>query len=410
MTAIASAVVPITGGELARARQYLYGGLAWGVGAEVWTLVLLAFAYYSGASAALAAWLGRKMPRWAVASGVTAALMIYGLTGLLPFSFYVDHVRERRFGFEHLGVAAWLAQWAAASLLTVIAAVVVATIAYVWAGRGWSEAQPRLGALGPPGRGEHKRDARPGRAGARANYWWLKMWVVMAAAVVVAVALEPVVIEPLFNHFTPVRNAALRTDIEALARRAGIPNAHIYEMDASRQSAHTNAYVVGILGSQRIVLYDTMIARQPPAEIEFVVGHEIGHYVLHHLWKGVGFTVALLLGWFALLGWIFPRLSRGESGADVAALPLVLLILVALVYLSAPATNGFSRWEEHQADAYGLQLTPAPCAAVASFEREERTDLIYPDPPGWMVWWFFNHPDQQERINFARQACLARPQ
>jgi Zn-dependent protease with chaperone function len=395
MTAIASAVVPITGAELARARQYLYGGLAWGVGAEVWTLVLLAFAYYSGASAALAAWLGRKMPRWAVASGVTAALMIYGLTGLLPFSFYVDYGRERRFGFEHLGVAAWLAQWAAASLLTVIAAVVVATIAYAWVGRGMSE---------------HKRDARPGRAGARAQRWWLKMWVVMAAAVVVTVALEPVVIEPLFNHFTPVRNAALRTDIEALARRAGIPNAHIYEMDASRQSAHTNAYVVGILGSQRIVLYDTMIARQPPAEIEFVVGHEIGHYVLHHLWKGVGFTVVLLLGWFALLGLIFPRLSRGESGADVAALPLVLLILVALVYLSAPATNGFSRWEEHQADAYGLQLTPAPCAAVASFEREERTDLIYPDPPDWMVWWFFNHPDQQERINFARQACLARPQ
>ncbi|HVB40028.1 MAG TPA: M48 family metalloprotease [Terriglobales bacterium] len=412
MTGISSVVVPITGAELARARQYLYGGLAWGVGAEVWTLVLLAFAYYSGASAAVAAGLRRWTPRrWAVDSGVTAALMIYGLIGLLPFSFYVDFVRERRFGFEHLGTAAWLAEWAESSVVTVITAVVVATIAYAWVGRRPSEAQRRLGALGPPSRRQHKRDARLGRAGARANYWWLKLWVVMAAAVVVAVAVEPVVIEPLFNDFTPVRNAALRTDIEALARRAGIPHAHIYEMDASRQSAHTNAYVVGILGSQRIVLYDTMIARQPPAEIEFVVGHEIGHYVLHHLWKGVGFTVALLLGWFAIMGWIFPRLSRGESGADVAALPLVLLILVTLVYLSAPVTNGFSRWEEHQADAYGLRLTPAPCAAVASFVREERTDLIYPDPPGWMVEWFFNHPDQQERINFASQACLAaRPQ
>lgn len=363
--------------ELARARQYLYGGLAWGVAAQVWTLALLAFAYYSGASAAVAGWLRRRLRwRWLGAAGLTAALFVYGLIGLLPFSFYADFVRERRFGFEHLSVAAWFAEWAGASAVTVIAAVVVASIAYAWVER------------------------RPRR-------WWLKMWAVMAVAVVVAVAIDPIVVEPLFNRFTPVRNTALRADIEALARRAGIPNAQIDEMDASRQSAHTNAYVVGILGSQRIVLYDTMIAHQPPAEIEFVVGHEIGHYVLHHLWKGVGFTLALMLGWFAVLGWLLPRWGRGEHGSDVAALPLVLLILVGLVYLSAPVTNGFSRWEEHQADAYGLQLTPAPCSAVTSFEREEQTDLIYPDPPGWVVWWFFSHPDQQSRINFARQFCRA---
>ncbi|HET9783822.1 MAG TPA: M48 family metalloprotease, partial [Terriglobales bacterium] len=225
---------------------------------------------------------------------------------------------------------------------------------------------------------------------------------VLAAAVVVSVALDPVVIEPLFNRFTPVTNPEIRTDLEQLARKAGIPNARILEMNASRQSAHTNAYVVGILGSQRIVVYDTLLQTQTPAEVEFVVGHEIGHYVLHHLWKGVAFTLALLFALLALTGWLYPRWSRGRSPADPAGLALLLFILLAALFLVSPFTNGFSRWEEHQADAFGLRLSGQAAAAVTGFQREEHTDLIDPDPPAWVVWWFFNHPSQQQRIDFAR--------
>ena len=379
------AAVPIGGDELARARQYLYGGLAWGVAAQLWLLALLAFAFFSGASRAWAAWLRRRFsPSWTVA-GVAVALFMFVLAGLLPFDLYRGYVREGWFGFQHQSLSAWLGQWTISAAVTTLVALIVIELVYAWL--------RTLRALrGPVPSG-----------------WWLRMWAVVVIAVVVAVAVDPLVIEPLFNRFSPVEDAGLRSEISNLAGRAGIPHARILTVNASKQSGHTNAYVVGLLGSQRIVLYDTLLKHQSPAEIAFVVGHEIGHYVLHHLWKGVGFTAALLLGLFALAGWLYPRWSGGLAPGDIAGLPLLLLLLVGLLYLAAPATNGFSRWEEHQADAYGLRLTPEPCAAVSSFVQEEKTDLIYPDPPRWVVWWFFTHPDQQQRIDFARQFCHSGP-
>jgi len=399
MLTMGAGVAPLSPAELDRARQYLYGGLAWGTASSLWMLACLAAAYFSGLTTTFQGWLDQRLSSpWARTAAATAALFAAVLAALLPFSFYLGFVRERAYGFQHLGVGAWFAQWAVSVALDIGAGLVVTAIAYGWLRR---------------------------RRGPR---WWIKIWIVLAVAVVVSVALDPVLIEPLFNRFTPVSNPAVRAGLEQLARRAGIPHARILEMDASRQSAHTNAYVVGILGTQRIVVYDTLLRTQTPAEIEFVVGHEIGHYVLHHLWKGVAFTLALLFGLLALTGWLYPRWSRGRSRPGLSAIPgrlsvsgslgvagrgpapiddpaglaLLLLILLGALFLAVPLTNGFSRWEEHQADAYGLRLSGQAAAAVAGFQREEHTDLIDPDPPGWIVWWFFNHPSQQQRIEFAR--------
>ncbi len=386
MVQAASGVAPLSAAELARARQYLYGGIAWSVASEFWMLALLAAAYFSGVTARFRTWLEKAISHqpsaisrhsasaWAVTALVTAALFTVILGLLLPFDFYISYHRERVFGFQHLAMGAWFGQWVTALVLTVVVGVMVASIGYAWVRK---------------------------RGGPR---WWVKFWIVVSVAVVLAVAIDPLVIAPLFNQFTVVQNPEIRADIEALARKAGIPHAAILEMNASHDSAHANAYVVGILGSQRIVVYDTLLREETPAEIEFTVSHEIGHYVLHHLWKGIVFTIGLLFVLFAMLGWWFPRwaaIAKGDSPADPAALPLILLILLGLLFLASPATNGFSRWEEHQADAFGIRLSQKPRAAVSGFEKEEHTDLIYPDPPGWMVWFFFNHPSQQARINFS---------
>lgn len=376
MMSPANGLAPLSAVELQRAHRYLYGGLAIGVAAQLWLLALLAWAYWSGASDRLAVWLRRRGFTGAAANAAMAALVLgYGLVGLLPFSLWLGYIRERQFDFTREGVGAWLGSWGQSALITLVAGVAVVVVAYGWAGR------------------------RPG------GRVWLRFWVVVTAAAILAVAADPVVIQPLFHRFSPVRDPEVRAEIADLARRAGIPHAAIYEMDASRQSSHTNAYVEGILGSERIVVYDTLLQQQSRPEIAFVVGHEIGHYVLHHLWKGIAFTAVYLLGLCALLGWLFPRWSRGRPLSDVATLPLALLILLGAYYFSAPLPNGFSRWEEHQADAYGLRLTGEGCAAVASFEREERTDLIDPDPGGLVVWWFFTHPSQQRRIEFAARYC-----
>lgn len=377
MLAPTTTVAPLSPLELARARDYLYGDLIWGTVAQLWLLALLAWTFFSGWTRRARQWLGARWTRrWAVVAAVQIGLFAFVLALELPFDFYLDFWRERAFGFMHLTAAAWLGEWLTSSLFTIAAGFIVVEIAYAWLARG-----------------------------APARRWWLKLWTVVAVAIVVAVALQPVLIAPQFNHFEPVQDATVRAALERLAARAGIPHAHIYEMNASLQSGHTNAYVVGLLGSQRIVVYDTLLAQQTLPEIEFTVGHEIGHYVLNHLWKGVGFTLALLLGFFALLGWLYPRWSQGVAPSDIAGLPLLLLILLGLLFLAQPATNAFSRWEEHQADAYGLRLSGQPCAAATGFEREEHTDLIYPDPPRWVVWWSFNHPSQQSRIDFALRGC-----
>ncbi|MGH9466626.1 MAG: M48 family metalloprotease [Terriglobales bacterium] len=384
MVASPFGVAPLTPAELARARQYLYGGLAWGVASQCWMFALLAAAYFGGCTEAFRSWLERRIKSaWAITALVTAALFAVVLGLLLPFDFYIAYHRERVFGFQHLTVAAWFGQWGISLVLTTVVGVIAASVAYAWMRRTSTGARPRAG--GP--------------------VWWMKIWIVLAVGVVLGVAVDPILIAPLFHRFTPLPNGPVRTEIEQLARKAGIPHAEILVVNASADSAHTNAYVVGILGSQRIVIYDTLLHDETPAEIEFTVGHEIGHYVLHHLWKGIAFTVALLWVFCAILGWLYPKWavrSRGRSPWDPAGVPLILLILLGLLFLAAPATNGFSRWEEHQADAYGLRLSQQPRGAITGFEREEHTDLIYPDPPGWIIWWFFTHPSQQERIDFAR--------
>src|SRR6185369_14425185 len=106
---------------------------------------------------------------------------------------------------------------------------------------------------------------------------------------------------PLFNTFPPLKDQALKERIISLAHREGIPADDVYEVDASRQSLHDNAYVVGLLGTQRIALYDTLLSSYEPAEIEFVMGHEMGHYVLNHVWKGVGLAAGVvILGFFLI--------------------------------------------------------------------------------------------------------------
>ena len=366
--------------ELARARQYFYGDLIGGVLSEAWLLASLAVIFYSRASQRWQSWLERRgLPAgWRLNAAVFSAVLAAVLVAQFPFSLWLDFFREREFGFQHLRLANWMAQWAESLVVTVVVGTIAATLAYAVLGR---------------------RQPVPRR-------WWLRLWAVAAVMTVVAVAIDPVVIEPLFNHFTPMTNRVEAERIRALAARAGIPDARVLVMDASHQSAHTNAYVNGILGSQRIVVYDTLLREQSPAEIDFVVAHEIGHYLLHHLWKGVGFTLVYMLGLFALLGWLYRRWSGGLSVRQPAALPLVLLILVGAYYLSAPLPNGFSRWEEHQADVYGLHLTGDRAAAAASFVREEHSDLVYPDPPEWIVWWFFNHPSQEQRLKYVANARL----
>ncbi|HZT73290.1 MAG TPA: M48 family metalloprotease [Terriglobales bacterium] len=370
---------------LALAKRYWYGGLFWGVMAKFWLFAILLWLASGRRAVRLRDWAERR-PRGARIALFTAAAAALVFVAELPFSWYIGFVRERRFGFGVASPASWFGAWGKSFAVELAAVVIAAEIVYALLRVG-----SRRGQLTPWGA-------------------TLRIWAPCVALMIVAVAIEPVFIAPLFNRVTPLPAGPLRSHLAAMAQQAGIsPNA-IFVSDRSRQSRHTNAYVVGLFGTERIVIYDTLLRAETPAEIEFVVGHEIGHYVLRHLWQGLAFGAALLL----LFLWIAFRLYRRwrerlcyRDFADVAGLPFLALSLYVLFFLASPAIHGFSRHLEHQADAYGLRVAPDPCAAVRSFQADLRTDLIPPDPPSWIEWWFFNHPSDAERIAFAQSYCRA---
>ncbi len=238
--------------------------------------------------------------------------------------------------------------------------------------------------------------------------WVLWFWGALIPIIAFGIFLAPLVVDPLFNKFTPLPPSPLRTKIEALAAKAGIPDAPIYVVDKSKQTHKTNAYVTGIGSSARIVLWDTTLARMPQDQILAVVGHEMGHYVLKHLYWGFLMTVGGLLLVLPLAQKFTEGLLKrygphwGVHGmTDHAATPALLLTVALFSFLLAPVTNGVSREIEHEADAYGLQVTgngPAMARALVSLSEQNLSD---PNPPAFIKFWLFSHPPLQERIDFA---------
>ena len=212
----------------------------------------------------------------------------------------------------------------------------------------------------------------------------------------------------MFNKFTPLPPGPLKTRIEALAAKAGIPNAPVYVVDKSKQTHSTNAYVTGIGSSARIVLWDTTIQRMPEDQIVAVVAHEMGHYVLKHLYWGFALSVGgLLVGLPLAQKFVEAMLARYgplwgvTSLSDYAATPALLLTVSLAGFFLAPLTNGVSRVIEHQADAYGLEVNGNGPAMARAFVSLSEQNLSDPDPPAFIKFWLFTHPPLRERIEFA---------
>src|SRR5262249_55372423 len=194
--------------------------------------------------------------------------------------------------------------------------------------------------------------------------WWLGFWLASLPVLTFLVLVAPVVIEPLFNRFEPLRDAALREKILALAARAGIEGGRVYQVDMSTKTRALNAYANGLGETKRIVLWDTLLARMKEDEILFVMGHEMAHYVFQHvlILLGAGF-VGMFISFGLTDRAAGARLaSRGERWGvthlgDLASLPVILGVLSALQFFAMPAVGAVSRTMERQADAFGLRLT-----------------------------------------------------
>lgn len=239
--------------------------------------------------------------------------------------------------------------------------------------------------------------------------WWLYAWLCSIPLQLAGVFLSPLVIEPMFYRFEPLgkEHPALVDSVEQILHRAGvaIPPDRLLEMKASEKTNSLNAYVSGFGASKRLVLWDTIIAKEDGPPLLTTVGHELGHYVLHHIRDGLIFAAMLSLAGFLAIHIIvnFPR--RGGELGSWQTVPLFLLVSFGLTFLSTPLVNGFSRMQEHEADRYSLEVThgivpDAGRAAAEAFQIEGESALADPDPGPFARFWLYDHPPLAERLKF----------
>jgi STE24 endopeptidase len=247
--------------------------------------------------------------------------------------------------------------------------------------------------------------------------WWLLFWVATLPVVLFVVFISPWIIDPLFNKFEPLQatNPDLVAAIENLTRHAGvpIPRDRMFLMRASEKTNEINAYVTGLGASKRVVVWDTTIQKATTDETLVIVGHELGHYVLGHVWKGFLFAaVLLLIGYYALFRGLHWTLGRwgGEwriyGPADWASFAVLLLLVEIGMFLASPAVNGFSRMQEHDADVYGLEVAhgivpDSSEVAARTFQVLGDADLADPNPPEFITFWLYSHPPLADRLVFA---------
>jgi Zn-dependent protease with chaperone function len=247
--------------------------------------------------------------------------------------------------------------------------------------------------------------------------WWLYFWFPAVLILLGLMVITPLVIDPLFNEFEPLdkQHHDLVVSIGKLTQRAGVPvpPERMLLMMASKKTNAINAYVTGLGASKRVVVWDTTIQKTTNDEALFIVGHELGHYVLKHVWKGfllgsAGLLVALYL-LFRGLFWALDRWGHDwkiSSAEDWASLAVLLLLLQVLTFFSSPVINWVSRGEEHAADVYGLEVTHGlipNSAEVAAhgFQVLGESDLSDPNPPPFITFWLYSHPPLGDRLVFA---------
>ena len=246
--------------------------------------------------------------------------------------------------------------------------------------------------------------------------WWLYFWFPAVLILLGLIVVTPLVIDPLFNKFEPLNkeHPDLVAKIERLTEHAGVPISQdrIFLMAASRKTNALNAYITGLGASKRIVIWDTTIQRMTPDETLYIVGHELGHYVLEHVRRGFLLGAAGLF--FALyflfrgLHWVLDHWAKDwkiYGQEDWVCVVLLLLLLQVLLFFSSPVINGISRMEEHAADVYGLEvihgLVPnSEKVAAHAFQVLGELDLSDPNPPAFITFWLYSHPPVAERLVF----------
>jgi Zn-dependent protease with chaperone function len=374
-----TAPVPVPEPSEKAVSYYRSGVLLWIVNV-VWGLLIPALFLFTGFSARIRDWAKRIGRWWYFIIGVYFAIfLIINFAIDLPLSYYQGYVRQHAYGLSNQTLGKWFGDEIKGLLIGIVFGFLFLWIPYLLLKKS-----PRR--------------------------WWLYTGLLAIPFLVLIILVQPVWIDPLFNKFGPMNNKELETKILALAERAGIEGGRVYEVAKSEDTKALNAYVTGFGATKRIVLWDTIIAKLDEDELLFVMGHEMGHYVLGHVWKSILFfsllIIATLYAIHRTAGWLIDKF-HGRFGftelSDVASLPLIILLFSAYFLIVAPAALAFSRHNEHEADRFGLEITRNNHAAATAFVKLQQENLAVPRPNVLVKLWQASHPTLGERIDFSNE-------
>lgn len=292
-----------------------------------------------------------------------------------PLSYYSGFVVPHQFDLSNQFLIEWFVEWGKEAGVTVLLASIIGALVLVMI--------------------------------AKYRRWWLRVWFLSIPVMVFLIVIAPIFIDPLFNRFEPLRNAVLKEKLLAMASRAGIEGGRVYEVDKSKQTKTMNAYVTGLGPTKRIVMWDTLLAKMTEDEVLGVMGHEMGHYVLHHVWKGLGAAIVVAFAILLAAQSIYDR-GIGRWGgswqvtgpADPAALPWLMILATVTLFILSPVISSFSRDQEHQADVFALELTHLNEAMATAFIKLAEDTKINPYPHPFIEFWRYSHPSLGKRIEF----------
>jgi Zn-dependent protease with chaperone function len=356
------------------------GGNALWVFGQFWGLAVPAIILLTGFSARLRTLSERLGRRWFFTIGIyVVLLMVIGFVIDLPLNYYAGYVRRHAYGLSNQTVGKWMTDAVTLLLVQCIGGILLAWIPFLLLRKS-----PRR--------------------------WWFYTGLIAVPVLILTVLITPIWIDPLFNKFEPMRDRSLEASILQLAERAGIQGSRVFEVDKSVDTNAVNAYVTGVGHTKRVVLWDTIIAKLSREELLFVMGHEMGHYVLGHVWKIILFfsavIMATLYGIFRTAGWAIRKYGHRfgfDRLSDVAALPLMVLLFRAFLLIVTPLTLTYLRYNEHEADRFALEITRDNYAGARAFVTLQSENLGVPRPSFLVKLWRAGHPPLGERIDFCNE-------
>lgn len=320
-------------------------------------------------------WAERIAPRWLAPALFSVPYAVAGALIVLPWTIYTGYFREKQYDLMNQSFGDWLLDQGKGLGINIIASVILFTIVMAVI------------------RKSPKR-------------WWLWGALTMSAFVAFGAMIVPVFVAPLFNSYTEMAPGPLRDRIVAMAKAHNVPAEHIYVFDASKQTKRISANVSGLGPTIRISLNDNLLNRTKPPETAAVMGHELGHYVLGHVWKSILAFTAIFLLIFYLASRAVPALIRRFGSrwgvrdvADPAAIPVFFIVVAIIGVFLTPVTNTLVRVNESEADAFGLDTAREPDGFATTALALSEYRKIEPGPVEEFL--FFDHPSGKTRIRMA---------